>query len=79
MGTNDIIYTAEHFKWNKKFFIILFYDMKQKGDEYKLTAVAFFNFVWYGLDSVGITHNHGRRCQRGNVEYPCLSVPDSGR
>ena len=26
----------------KKFFIILFYDMKQKGDDYKLSAVNYY-------------------------------------
>jgi len=31
------LYTAEHFKWNKKFFIILFYDMKQNGDDLDIT------------------------------------------
>ena len=33
-----VIYTAENFKWNKKLFIILLYDMKQKGDDYKQTS-----------------------------------------
>ena len=43
------IYTLEHFKWNNfilfpKFYIILFYYdvMKQKGDDYKLTAVEYY-------------------------------------
>ena len=36
------LYTAEYFKWNNKFFTILFYDMKQKGDDYKLTAVNYY-------------------------------------